>query len=68
MKWRRKKDRVNLQEQLAKADAQANQAEQEFHKTVSDRGKVADVLAMFFYHAEKNQIIENIQKVARGQG
>lgn len=67
MKWRRK-DRVNLQERLAKADAQADRAKEEFHKTIKDSGKVADVLAMFFYHAEKNQIIENIQKVARGQG
>lgn len=57
---------AKVRDQLAKAEAQAIEAQAEYAKTVQSDSVVSDVLRMFFYHAEKNRIVENIQKVARG--
>lgn len=61
--WKRTDE---TQSKIVEAEAQAAEAEHEYEKTVETQNRVAEVLAMFFYHAEKNRIIENLHKVARG--
>lgn len=53
--------------QAQKAKAEAEVARREYEKTVQTGSKVSEALAALFYHAEQNRIVENIQKVARGQ-
>lgn len=68
MKWLPRRDRATTQRKKADVDAQAHEAKQAYEQTQRDKRRVEEVLAMFFHHAEKNQIIENLHKVARGHG
>lgn len=59
-------DRALTREKKARADEQAVAAEADYDKTLASNARVTGVLAMFFYHAEKNQVIENLHRLARG--
>jgi transcriptional regulator len=63
--WRRAEEK---QERHAKAEGQVEEARSELERTVKRGERVTSVLEMLRYHAEKNEIVENIQKVARGVG
>jgi hypothetical protein len=58
MKWPHKR--------AAEAKAEAVQARHEYERVVQNSFRVSDILAALRYHAEENQIVEKIQRVARG--
>lgn len=61
--WRRiAKDKATTKQ----AEAQAAQARIEYQRSVAKRNEASSVLSALFYHADKNAIVESIQKVARG--
>lgn len=68
--WKRIADaKAQTAEEQAKAAAaheQVEGAKAEYEKTLRTGFTVSAALSALFYHAEQNQIIENIQKVARG--
>lgn len=66
MKWPWKR-LAEAKAQVIEAEAQAVQAEQNFKSTMRVQHRVSESLAALFYQAHQNRIVENIQKVARGQ-
>lgn len=65
MKWPWKRI-AEGKDRAEQAEVQAEAARAEYNKTVQNGRLVSETLAALFYHAEKNRIVESIQKVARG--
>lgn len=69
--WKRIADAKALtmeaQESASHACEQVEQAKAQYEATLRTGSVVREALAALFYHAEKNHIIESMQKVVRGQ-
>lgn len=50
----------------AEAQAETEVAKQQYESTLRDEMRISTVLSSLFYHAEKNEFVEKIQRVARG--
>ena len=58
---------AEIRKRSTEAANQVEEARVEYERTVQNGLRVADVFSSLFYHAERNEIVENIQKVARGR-